>query len=705
MSKNTVKVGYILQHFPVLSESFVRDEIAGVERNDVKVHIFPFAKPDGKVILGDKRCHEGNITYALDPKSGAGAFIPVFGSNLYFFLRYPLKYARCWRKYFFRIGKKEFLQIFYLCSRVKKLNLEHLHAHFACLGATAALIIGQFLNIPFSFTVHAYDIFVQDDFLKEKMKRAKFIIAISEYNKNYLLDKYPQIPGEKIRVIHCGVDITRFRLKPAAEEGRILLLSGGRLVEKKGFAYLIQACKFLVDKGLDFKCNIFGDGPLKKELFAEVKESGLTGRIDFTGAISREEVKNLLAQSHIFTLASVVAANGDRDGIPVVLMEAMAAGRPVVATDVSGIPELIDSGEGGILVPQKDEVKLAETIWALAKNRDLRKKIGSKARKKVESQFNITENTRRLANILKQDKMPIFKYKSKHAGCDLCGSGRATSVSSGISFDRRHYNHLRCKKCGLIYADPMPEPAVSTLDEIAMKLWINDFLKGKSGFDWEHFKRYRNYNESRVKELQRYKHTGSLLEVGCGNGYFLKVAQDSGFRVKGVEVCRELSEHINRYLDLDIFIGTLEDAGFSAGSFDAVYLNHILEHLPDPGSFLSAVNRILKKDGVLFLGVPNAADISNSLNKALKLSGLRRNWGGYLCPPVHLHGFTPKVLTKLLDQAGFKTLDSFTVAQGDKTYFPDYSPQGLKKALKQTLGFAGKLLGRGAHIVTYAVKK
>lgn len=298
-----------------------------------------------------------------------------------------------------------------------------------------------------------------------------------------------------------------------------------------------------------------------------------------------------------------------------------------------------------------------------------------------------------------------FQYETEHVSCNLCGSNAAHILFSGLSFDRRWYKHMKCKNCGLIYADPMPILTTQLLDQIAMELWNNDFLEGKNDFDWNHFRRYRGHNRLRVQELQNYREQGRLLDVGCSNGYFLAVARQKGWQVYGVEVCKELVRHINKYLNLNISIGTLEETKFSSDFFDVVYLNHLLEHLRDPMAFLVEVHKLLKDDGLLFIGVPNANDSLNSLNRILSWLKLRRVWTGDLCPPMHLYAFTPHTLTKMLEKAGFRILSLFTIIQGDRRYFPDYSKWSLKKLVKRIVAFPGQFIGRGAHIEVYAVKQ
>ena len=369
------KVAYILDQFPVLSETFVMDEILQLKIMGMDIPIFIIHKE----------------------AANADSFVRIVKSNLNFLFRAPLKYIHFIFKYAFKIGKKEFLQIIYLCDAINRRKINRLHAHFAALPATAANIISQLLKIPFSFTAHAHDIFVKNDFLEDNIKNAEFFVAVSEYNKKYLLEKFSGIPADKIKVIHCGVDTERFKPQSVARTGTITILSGGRLVEKKGFTYLINACRLLSEKGIKFRCDIFGDGPLKEKLLNKINESGMEGIINLLGAVDRDKLLQLLNGSDLFVLPSIIVKDGDRDGIPVVLMEAMACGKPVISTNISGIPELVVSMENGILVPEKNITELAQAIETLFDNRGLRESLGLKARQKVIGKFSINKNIDMLA--------------------------------------------------------------------------------------------------------------------------------------------------------------------------------------------------------------------------------------------------------------------------------------------------------------------
>jgi len=238
-----------------------------------------------------------------------------------------------------------------------------------------------------------------------------------------------------------------------------------------------------------------------------------------------------------------------------------------------------------------------------------------------------------------------------------------------------------------------------------MELWHGEYLNGKTAFDRGHFDRYRKNNMLRVEALERYKKGGRLLEVGCGNGYFLAAARDRGWQVQGVEVCGKLAAYIKKHLRLDIFAGTMEDAKFPDRSFDAVYLNNVIEHLNDPSSFMFEIGRALKDDGIVFISAPNMRDTLNIVNNVLARLGLRPNWEGYLRPPMHLHAFSPQPLDRLLDKTGFRVLDMFTAIQGDAVYFADFSPGSFKKLLKRAICIPTRSFDMGAQVIAYGAKR
>jgi glycosyltransferase involved in cell wall biosynthesis len=298
-------------------------------------------------------------------------------------------------------------------------------------STTIALIVARLTGITFSFTAHANDLFVNPILLPEKIRAARFIIAISEYNRAFLYNLVPmQETLQKTHVVHCGIDVDRFSKKhPAGQrpagaslltdgQGQTTIVAVGRLVEKKGYPYLIQACKILAARGIPFRCLIAGSGPQEAFLQQLIDDNGLTGPdgtsgpdkapassasssyVQLLGRVFQEDLLSLLAQADVFCLPCVVAQDGDMDGIPNTLMEAMAMQIATISTSVSGIPELIKDGKTGLLVPPQDAESLADAIARLIGDQHLRTSLGQAARAHIAEQFEVQNNVRRLVEIL-----------------------------------------------------------------------------------------------------------------------------------------------------------------------------------------------------------------------------------------------------------------------------------------------------------------
>ena len=266
------------------------------------------------------------------------------------------------------------------------------------------MVVGQMLGLPFTLTAHAYDIYSsKNDLVELTTTNADRIVTISEYNKAKILDKCCTVKEEDIEVIHCGVDLEQFQtVKKENINSKILITSVGSLIEKKGHAYLVQACKELDSQGLDFHCEIIGNGKLKESLQNLIRVLNLEGRVLLVGSLSQNQVRERLRKSDLFVLACVVADDGDRDGIPVAIMEALAMEVPVISTPVSGIPELIKHKKTGLLVPERDSNSLAIAITRLVQERSLGQKFASNGHSLVENEFNILKNVAQLTKLFQQ---------------------------------------------------------------------------------------------------------------------------------------------------------------------------------------------------------------------------------------------------------------------------------------------------------------
>jgi glycosyltransferase involved in cell wall biosynthesis len=256
--------------------------------------------------------------------------------------------------------------------------------------------------LPFSFTAHAYDIFVSPQYLDQKLKEAKFAITVSEYNKRYLIDKYGSSCEKKIHIIRPVVDIRRFTPRPPRGgcQHQLNILSVGRLVEKKGYVFLVEACHILRQRGVDFVCRIAGEGRDRPLLEDAIKRYGLEACVHLLGNLPHEEIQPLLEQATMFVLPCVVARDGDRDAMPQVLAEAMAREVPVISTTAVGIGELVRD-EAGFLVPPRDAQALADAIGRLwSVDEKAREAMGKKGRQIVELEFDPQRAVMKLLSLM-----------------------------------------------------------------------------------------------------------------------------------------------------------------------------------------------------------------------------------------------------------------------------------------------------------------
>ena len=398
-----VKVAYTMSRFPKLTETFILYEILALEKMGVEVELFPLLYEKQSVVHPEaqKMLPRAHFYPFLSPS--------VVFANLHFLWRKPGVYLRTWWEvlsgtfgsFNFFFGALGILpKSVKMAYEMQKRGVQHLHAHFCTHPAVAALIIKRLTGISYSFTAHGSDLHVERRMLDRKTAEAAFAVTISEFNKRVMIETCGPEAAEKIQVVHCGVDPGEFRPQPeTAKPETLQLVCIASFEEVKGHRYLIEACKLLKDQGLDFRCHLVGYGPLKKQVQARVRELGLEERVVVHRPMSRPEVVRLLSESHIKVLPSVPTKRGKREGIPVVLMEAMACGLPVVSSRLSGIPELVEDGRSGLLVEPRDVPGLAQALSRLAHSPDLRRRMGEAGRKKVEAEFNLLENAERLTRL------------------------------------------------------------------------------------------------------------------------------------------------------------------------------------------------------------------------------------------------------------------------------------------------------------------
>ncbi|HZE20661.1 MAG TPA: glycosyltransferase, partial [Desulfobaccales bacterium] len=285
-------------------------------------------------------------------------------------------------------------------------GIGHIHAPWANGPATAAWVASTLSGIPFSFSGRAHDLYPPDGALKEKLTAAGFVRTNTRSNQRFLVDLFPGLAGKVVN-IYNGVSLTE-PAEPRSQPGPPFhLLALGRLVPKKGFAVLLAACRLLLDQGLDFRLTLAGDGPERRRLRELIHGQGLADRVSLAGAVPHREVARLMAQAHLLVMPSLIAPSGDRDGIPNVVLEALFCGLPVLATAISGIPEVIREGDTGWLTSPGDPEALAQSITAaLAAPAEARRRA-AQGRALVAEEFDSQRNYGRLKALF--EKATLFE--------------------------------------------------------------------------------------------------------------------------------------------------------------------------------------------------------------------------------------------------------------------------------------------------------
>jgi len=399
------KVAYITVNAPFgAKEAFVMTEMLAVKQTGINLLIIPRDRPE-------KIFHE-------EAKALLGSTIgrPLFDSKIFFqmlifIMLNPISFIELIHDIACETGNlikalKNLMVLpkgLYLAAFLKKEDISHIHAHWASTTSTMTYIVARILNIPWSFTAHRWDI-AEDNLLKNKCRAASFVRVISERGREEIIAIIKEsCLNHKIHVVHMGVPVPAdFNMSFSATEN-CTILCPANLVDVKGHRYLIEACKILSDKQMNFKCIIAGDGPLEKKLMEMVQNLQLRDRIKFVGRLSHENICNLYRNRQIamVILPSIVTDQGEQEGIPVALMEAMSYGVPVIATNTGGIPELIGDGSG-ILVDEKNPDAIAAAIDKLIRDKDYFITIGSRGREKVFRDFNISVISRRLTTLFSE---------------------------------------------------------------------------------------------------------------------------------------------------------------------------------------------------------------------------------------------------------------------------------------------------------------
>jgi len=399
---------YVLGQFPSLSETFILREMVALEEMGFSILPLSMQPAPSGTPHAQAEPFLRRTLYRPRPLSGAtlrGLLATLFqrplglASSLWFLFRMMVAHPGCTRELL-----SAYAAALHFASRLRPRDLRHVHAQFASFPATAGLMLMEICGCGFSISCHAQDIFGTGSvLLARKFREADFVTVCTRYGMERLQRNHSLILADKLHLVRHGVDVGRMAQETPIPYSPPMILSVGRLVEKKGFPFLLQAAAILHGRGVDFELVIAGEGPMRDELQRLSGGLGLRDQVVFTGHLTQEQLSHVYRRASVFCLASTVAKDGDRKGVPNVILEAMAYGVPVVASNLSAIPEAVEDGQTGLLVQPGAPQELAAQIEEMLGDARLRDTVVANARRLVAEEFDLMKNTVRLGGLFAQN--------------------------------------------------------------------------------------------------------------------------------------------------------------------------------------------------------------------------------------------------------------------------------------------------------------
>jgi len=411
-------IAYLGPELPALSATFIYEELLGLERRGVSILPFSVRRPSHPAVGQDgltrrtQVLYEGSVPARLTDGLAAALSTPgrrsakALGWLARDMVSVGLHRPMAWKLAF------QWLMGARLARSLQRAGCTHLHVHFAHTPAQIAMYASAFSDIPFTIMAHANDIFERGLLLREKAQRANKFVTISRYNLTYLVSL--GIPIDKLAIVRCGVSfVPRLPVRAFENKSHYRIGTLCRLVEKKGVDDLLRALVLMRNASWQVDLSIAGDGPLRNELERLVDELGLRESVQFVGAVGHAGVADWLSSLDVFAVACKQDSNGDMDGIPVVLMEAMSQHVPVVSTRLSGIPELVMHEHTGLLATPADPASLAHELQRLLESPELRSRLAAAGAEHVQAEFGQAVNLDRLLQYFSPSEGGEFPYSSR----------------------------------------------------------------------------------------------------------------------------------------------------------------------------------------------------------------------------------------------------------------------------------------------------
>lgn len=400
MPTRAPRLAYLLKKFPRLSETFILNEILGQEALGREIRVLSRRRPDDEprhpqlerlraeveTLPQVRELDPWETLFTADPDP---AVLPrvralVAANRDRSHPRFP----------------SLLVEALYLLRRTRELGIDHLHVHFASDAAFVAMLLQALGGPTFSLTAHAKDIFratVDRARLDRIIRASEFTVTVCDANVRFLERILTETASARVRRLYNGIDLERFSSAPSEERDRRHILAVGRLVEKKGFHILLDALSLLESRGVAFSATIVGDGEQREQLVRQAETLGLSGKLTFTGPQTQSAVADLLIRATVFCLPCVEGRDGNKDALPTVLLEALACGLPAVSTPISGIPEILDQGRAGLLVPSEARVELADALEDLLGDAERRGELARAGVRRASRCFDVDRTAAQLS--------------------------------------------------------------------------------------------------------------------------------------------------------------------------------------------------------------------------------------------------------------------------------------------------------------------
>lgn len=388
-------IGYVVKRYPVYSQTFIVNEILAHEAAGLRPIILSLRPPNDAHFQDALSRVRAPVHYLPSPDSTANIKATDLWSKINAFNAWPLLEGMRNERL------DDLYRAFELAQFAKQHGIHQLHAHFATSATSTARLAARIAGLTYSFTAHAKDIFANDvaaQDLQRKIHDASAVITVSDYNRQHLTQTYG---AQNVYRVYNGLDLDTLPYTPPCQRPKTshTILAVGRLVEKKGFADLIEACAQLSRQERDFTCDIIGEGEQQRALQAQIQHHGLQAHVRLLGALPQRDVFAHMRSASLLVAPCVIANDNDRDGMPTVLLEAMALGTPCIATNVAGIAELVRPEETGLLVPERSPAALVNAIARLLYTPTLRQQLAHRARALIENEFSAQRTAAQLRHI------------------------------------------------------------------------------------------------------------------------------------------------------------------------------------------------------------------------------------------------------------------------------------------------------------------